>query len=195
MGTRVPPHYPALTPPGQVWLYSNAGLSLAAYVAQSVTATPFPLLMQELLFAPLGMAHTTFDPLVALTYPCALGHTRRADGGWEVDHQFVQNTAWDPAGGALSCVHDLAQVALLYLRRGMSGTQRLLTAETIQLMHTPQVKTWTRDEGGYGLTWATIEYNGHALVRHNGGGVSSYQSVFILAPREDAGVVCWPMAG
>jgi CubicO group peptidase (beta-lactamase class C family) len=183
------PRYPALTPPGQVWLYSNTGLSLAAYVALSVTATPFPLLMQELLFAPLGMEHTTFDPLVALTYPCALGHTRRADGGWEVDHQFVQNTAWDPAGGALSCVHDLAQVALMYLRHDMGSKQHLLTDETIQLMQTPQVKTWTRDEGGYGLTWATTEYKGHALVRHTGGGVSSYQSVFVLAPTEDVGVV------
>jgi CubicO group peptidase (beta-lactamase class C family) len=183
------PRYPALTPPGQVWLYSNAGLSLTAYVAQSVTATPFQLLMHELLFAPLGMEHTTFDPLVALTYPCALGHTRRADGGWEVDHQFAQNTAWDPAGGALSCVHDLAQVALLYLRHGMSGRKRLLAAETIQLMQTPQVKTWTRDEGGYGLTWATAEYKGHALARHNGGGVSSYQSVFVLAPTQDVGLV------
>jgi CubicO group peptidase (beta-lactamase class C family) len=183
------PRYPALTPPGQVWLYSNAGLSLAAYVAQSVTGTPFPLLMQELLFAPLGMEHTTFDPLVALTYPCALGHTRRADGGWEVDHQFVQNTAWDPAGGALSCVQDLAQIALLYLRHGVGSKQRLLTAETIQLMQTPQVKTWTRDEGAYGLTWATTEYKGHALARHNGGGVSSYQSVFVLAPSENVGVV------
>jgi CubicO group peptidase (beta-lactamase class C family) len=183
------PRYPALTPPGQVWLYSNTGLSLAAYVAQSVTTTPFALLMHDLLFAPLGMEHTTFDPLVALTYPCALGHTRRADGGWEVDHQFVHNTAWDPAGGALSCVQDLAQVALLHLHHGMSGKQHLLAAETIQLMQTPQVKCWTRDEGGYGLTWATVQYKGHALVRHNGGGVSSYQSVFVLAPAMNTGVV------
>jgi CubicO group peptidase (beta-lactamase class C family) len=183
------PSYPVLTPPGQVWLYSNAGLSLAAYVAQSVTATPFAQLMQELLFAPLGMEHTTFDPLVALTYPCAQGHTRRPDGGWEVDHQFVQNTAWDPAGGALSCVQDLAQVALMYLHHGTVGNQRLLSPETIALMQTPQVKYWTRDEEGYGLTWATYEYKGQALVRHNGGGVSSFQSVFILAPTQDAGLV------
>jgi hypothetical protein len=158
-------------------------------VAQRVTATPFPLLMRDLLFAPLGMDHTTFDPLVALTYPCALGHKRRADGGWEVGHQFVQNTAWDPAGGALSCVHDLAQVALLYLHHGMRGKQRLLAAETIQLMQTPHVKCWTRDEGGYGLTWATAEYKGHTLARHNGGGVSSYQSVFVLVPTENAGLM------
>ena len=183
------PSYPVLTPPGQVWLYSNAGLSLAAYVAQCVTATPFPHLMQEQLFAPLGMEHTTFDPLVALTYPCAQGHTRRPDGGWMVDHQFVQNTAWDPAGGALSCVQDLAQVALLYLHHGTVGNQRLLSAETIALMQTPQVKYWTRDEEGYGLTWATFEYKGQALVRHNGGGVSSFQSIFILAPTQNAGLV------
>jgi CubicO group peptidase (beta-lactamase class C family) len=183
------PRYPVLTPPGQVWLYSNSGLSLAAYVAQSVTETPFAHLMDELLFAPLDMDHTTFDPLVALTYPCAQGHRRSPDGAWEVDHQFVQNTAWDPAGGALSCVQDLSQVALLYLRHGALGAQRLLSAETIALMQTPHVKSWTRDEDGYGLTWATYEHKGQTLVRHNGGGVSSFQSVFILAPTQDMGLV------
>ncbi len=183
------PSYPVLTPPGKVWLYSNTGLCLAAYVVQVVTATPFAALMQDLLFGPLGMEHTTFDPLVALTYPCAQGHNRRLDGGWEVDHQFVHNTAWDPAGGALSCVQDLAQVALLYLQQGTWAEQRLLSAETIVLMQTPHVKCWTRDEGGYGLTWATGQYKGHTLVRHNGGGVSSFQSVFILAPAQGSAVV------
>ena len=183
------PRYPVLTPPGRVWLYSNTGLSLAAYIAQTVTATPFPHLMQDQLFTPLGMEHTTFDPLAALTYPCAQGHRRLSDGGWEVEHQFVQNIAWDPAGGTLSCVQDLSQVALLYLHHGTVGSQRLLFAETIALMQTPQVKYWTRDEEGYGLTWATYEYKGQALVRHNGGGVSSFQSVFILSPTQHAGLV------
>jgi CubicO group peptidase (beta-lactamase class C family) len=183
------PKYPALTPPSRIWLYSNAGLSLAAYVAQTVTATPFARLMDELLFAPLDMDHTTFDPLVALTYPCAQGHQRRPDGAWEVDHQVIQNTAWDPAGGALSRVQDLSRVALLYLRHGALDTRPLLSSETIALMQTPLVKSWTRDEEGYGLTWATYEYKGHTLVRHNGGGVSSFQSVFILAPAQDAGLV------
>jgi CubicO group peptidase (beta-lactamase class C family) len=174
------PRYPVLTPPDRVWLYSNAGLCLAAYIAQVVTSTPFASLMWELL--------TTFDPLVALTYPCAQGHFRQNED-WIVDHQFVQNTALDPAFGALSCVQDLAQVALLYLQNGMYRDQRLLSPDTIQLMHSPQVRCWTRDEGGYGLTWATAMYRGCPLLRHNGGGVSSFQSVFILAPSEGSALL------
>ena len=88
-----------------------------------------------------------------------------------------------------SCSEDLAQVALMYLHDGTVGTERLLSAETIALMQAPQVKYWTRDEEGYGLTWATFEYKSQALVRHNGGGVSSFQSVFILAPTQNAGLV------
>jgi CubicO group peptidase (beta-lactamase class C family) len=182
------PSYPVLTPPGQVWLYSNAGLCLAACIGQVVTATPFPSLMQELLFEPLEMSHTTFDPLVALTFPCAQGHFRRNEE-WVVDHQFVQNTAWDPAGGALSCVQDLTQVALLYLHNGTYRNQRLLSPDTVQLMQSPQVRYWTRDEGGYGLTWATSLYRGCPLVRHNGGGVSSFQSVFILVPSQECALL------
>jgi CubicO group peptidase (beta-lactamase class C family) len=182
------PSYPVLTPPGRVWLYSNTGLCLAAYIAQVVTATPFTGLMQELLFDPVNMSHTTFDPLVALTHHCALGHSRQ-DEDWVVDHQFVQNTAWDPAGGALSCVQDLVQVTQLYLQNGTYQNQQLLSPETIELMHSPLVRCWTLDEGGYGLAWATSLYKGCPLVRHNGGGVSSFQSVFILAPSQASALV------
>jgi CubicO group peptidase (beta-lactamase class C family) len=49
----------------------------------------------------------------------------------------------------LSCAQDLAQVALMYLHHGTLGNQRLLSAETIALMQTPQIKCWTQFVGSY----------------------------------------------
>jgi CubicO group peptidase (beta-lactamase class C family) len=193
------PNYPIVVPLGQAWLYSNTGISLAAYIAQVMTSTPFWDLMQELVFDPLDMKRTTFDPLVAMTYPLALGHRRGNDGVWEVEHRFIQNTCWDPAGGAISTVHDLAHVALMFLAFGQYRHEQILSAESIRLMQTPQVKLWTLGEERYGLTLATERYKGLALVRHNGGGVSSYVSGFMLIPEKRAAIVLHgnggPLAG
>lgn len=193
------PTYPIVTPLGQVWLYSNAGMSLGAYIAQVVTETSFSYLMQELVFDPLEMRRTTFDPLVAMTYPLALGHRRGKNGEWEVEHHFAQNTCWDPAGGAISTVQDLAHVALMFLSNGDFGGKQILSRESIELMQTPQVKLWTLHEEGYGLTLAIEEYKGLTLVRHNGGGVSSYLSGFVFIPEREAAIVLLgnggPLAG
>ncbi|HEY7092156.1 MAG TPA: serine hydrolase domain-containing protein, partial [Ktedonobacterales bacterium] len=101
------PSYPLLLPPGVAWLYSNAGFALLAYIAEIVTGTAFRDLMTELVFEPLGMRRTTFDPLVAMTYPMAQSHVADSDGRLHVEHRFIQNTAIDAAGGLWSTVDDL----------------------------------------------------------------------------------------
>lgn len=183
------PAYPLLVSPGKVWLYSNAGMMLAAYIAQTVTGAPYRELMDTLVFAPLEMRRTTFDPLVALTYPCAQALQKGSDGSLEVVHTFAQNTAWDPAGGAMSCVSDMGRLALMYLGGGHYRHQQLLQPETIQMMQAPVVHTFTQQDEGYGLAFATEQYKGVDLVRHNGGGVASYASYFYLAPEQQTGVI------
>ena len=183
------PTYPFLTAPDCVWLYSNSGITLAAHVAEVVTDVPFRSLMAELVFAPLRMERTTFDPLVALTYPFAQAHLRGDDGAWQVEHHFTQNTVCDPAAGALSTVGDLAQVALMFLNDGEYEGRRILSPETIRLMQTLQVRMWTLRDEGYGLTLASEMYKGLQLLRHNGGGLASYASGFYLAPERGIGVI------
>jgi CubicO group peptidase (beta-lactamase class C family) len=183
------PTYPFLIPSGRAWLYSNAGLMFAAYIAQSVTGIPYSDLMQELVFDPLEMTRTTFDPLIAMTYPFAQAHQETPDGKLEVVHAFTQNTAWDPAGGAISCVADLANLALMYLNGGSYKGRQLLQPETVQRMQTPLVSLYTLNDEGYGLTFASERYKGHSLVRHNGGGVAAYASCFYLAPENRIGVI------
>ena len=51
---------------------------MAARLIENVRAHTVSAVLQEMIFAPLGMEHTTFAPALAMTYPLALGH--RADG-------------------------------------------------------------------------------------------------------------------
>ena len=49
-----------LFPPGQVPAYSNYGVSLASYIVQRASGEPFAQYVQEHIFAPLKMTHSSF---------------------------------------------------------------------------------------------------------------------------------------
>ncbi len=183
------PSYPSLLPPGVAWLYSNAGFALLAYIAETVTGNAFRELMAELVFDLLEMHRTTFDPLVAMTYPMAQSHVIDPDGHLHLEHRFIQNTAIDASSGLWSTADDLAHVAQMYLNHGSFHGQRILSPETIREVQTPLVSLWTLRNEGYGLAFATEEYQGVSLVRHNGGGRGFYGACFYLAPGENIGVI------
>ena len=63
------------------------------------------------------MARTTFDPTVAMTYPLAQGHHLADDGILRVRRRFPHNAAQYPSAFAYSIALDLANFALLHLRR------------------------------------------------------------------------------
>ena len=58
---------PLISPVGKIWSYSNPGINLAGYIAERVTGKPYTKLIQELVFDPLDMKRSTFDPSVSNT--------------------------------------------------------------------------------------------------------------------------------
>ena len=68
------------TAPGDVVSYSNLGYTIAGYVASVLTHKPYADVMAELLFATLGMTHSTLRPIEAMTFPMAQGHTPQPGG-------------------------------------------------------------------------------------------------------------------
>jgi len=179
------PCYPLIAPPGKVYSYSNPGIDLAGYIAQVVGGKPFAELMQELVFDPLEMRRTTFDPTVAMTYPLAQAHDLRRDGTLSVQHRFAENSADYPAGFALSTALDLANFAIMHMQQGRFHGRQLLAPALIAEMHRPQVDLYTVTGTGYGLTFITDTYKGQREVRH-GGGISSFVSSLTMLP--DAGI-------
>jgi hypothetical protein len=119
----------------------------------------------------------------------AQSHVIDSDGHLQVEHRFIQNTTIDASSGLWSTVDDLAHVAQMYLNHGSFHCQRILLPETIRDMQTPLVRLWTLRNEGYGLAFATEEYRGVSLARHNGGGRGSYGACFYLAPSENIGVI------
>ena len=79
------PRLPQLTPLGEVWSYNNAGFYIAGRVLEVVGGAPYELLVQRLLFEPLGLEHSLFFTEDVMTRRFAVGpppcRRRSADGG------------------------------------------------------------------------------------------------------------------
>ena len=153
-----------------------------------MTGKLFTNLLEELIFAPLQMARTTFDPTVAMTFPLAQVHHVDAEGGLSVRHWFWDRVAGYPSGGAFSTVLDLANFAILHLCEGEFRGKQILSAASVREMQTPHAVADKTTARKYGLTFFLDDYKGLRLVEH-WGGVGSFSSRFVLAPEIDVGVI------
>lgn len=165
----------ALTPltsePGTRYAYSNAGFNVAARVIEVVTGSAYEVVLDERLLRPLGMSDTTFwpsaDQLARVVRPTAVrdGALVAAPLDQLADPLDDRMTRHPFAGGGLfSTLDDVARFARLILAGGVHDGRRLVSAESIRAMTTPEV-TVGGPEGypgdpstgatGYALGWAT----------------------------------------
>lgn len=180
------PAYPLLARPGQKWAYSNAGTHIVAHIAEVVAGKYYADLMQELIFDPLGMTRTTFDPTVAMTYPLAQSHVRDDDGLIRVEHRQPINSANNASGQAYSTVEDVARFATLHLGSGMFGGERLISSELINAMHAPQAVV--DDRRSYGLTFFITDHGSQRWIGHSGG-IAGYRTRFEMNAKAGTAVI------
>jgi CubicO group peptidase (beta-lactamase class C family) len=182
------PGRPLVASPGERFSYSNPGISLAARVAEAAAGELYADLMQRLVFEPLAMRRTTFDPTVAMTWPLAQSHALDADGDLRVEHRFADNAACYPAAFAYSTALELANFALMHLHAGRFGDAPVLAPESVAPMHAPFVSRGDEAGGWYGLTLRVDDWRGRRRVGHPGG-ISNLGCAFSLVPDHGAGVV------
>lgn len=101
--------------PGTMPAYSNYGASLAGYIVERVSGEPFNQYVQRHIFAPLGMAHSSFDqPLPMNLRPLmARGYM---PGSVEA-HPF-EVIGMAPAGAMSSTGSDMARFMIAMLNQG-----------------------------------------------------------------------------
>jgi CubicO group peptidase (beta-lactamase class C family) len=182
------PHYQFIAPPGKLYAYSNPGIRISGYIAEAVTGRPYTTLMQELVFDPLEMRRTTFDPAVAMTYPLAQSHDLDEDGNLTVQHRYADDSGGYPSGSVISTVMDLAHFAIMQMSAGLYGDQRVLAPESVAEMQKTQVDRYTTTGGGYGLALWMDEVNGIRRVGHEGS-ISTFGSHLLMAPEAGAAVI------
>lgn len=183
------PTMPLIAEPGTLWFYSNPGINVLGYLAEVVYGKPFATLMHELVFEPLAMQRTTFDPTVAMTYPFAQAHDLAKDKKTLlVQHRVADHTGYAPCGFAMSTMLDLANFALVHLNQGRFHDASFLAPELVAEMHTQHVDLLTYKSDGYGLTFRNQMYKEQRLVAHNGF-VATYSTRFWMAPEAEVAVM------
>lgn len=181
------PDYRFIAPPGLLYSYSNPGIRIAGYLAQSVSGRPYTALMQDLVFDPLEMQRTTFDPTVAMTYPLAQSHDLDDDGHLTVRHHYADDTGGYPSGSAISTVLDLTHFAIMQMNHGRFRDRQVLTPESVAEMHRIQAITYTSRGSGYGLALNVDVYKGIERLWHEGS-ISNFGARLVMMPESGTAV-------
>ena len=123
--------------PGTRVRYSGGGTTIAQLMVSEHIGKPFPEIMREVLFEPLGMKHSTYEqPLPKRRHKqAATAHPaqyRTVAGGWHVYPEMA-------AAGLWTTPSDLARAGI-ELQLALKGeTNRLLTPEQAERMLTPGI--------------------------------------------------------
>jgi CubicO group peptidase (beta-lactamase class C family) len=169
-----------LFPPGVISAYSNYGVGLASDVVQRVSGEPFEQYVQEHIFAPLGMTHSTFyqPPPKALASLPSEGYrenTTKPPVGFEIFNPVG-------AGGLSSTASDMGRFGSALLNGGELDGQRILKPETLAEMWTPQFRASEQMPPlcmGFYQTWRNdLRWIGHE------GDLIAFHSLFFVEPTQ-----------
>ncbi|WML50400.1 serine hydrolase domain-containing protein [Neobacillus sp. PS3-34] len=185
----VVPTLPILFHPGTAYSYGNHALNIAGFVAEQITNKKFAVLMQEMLFNPLEMNQTTYDPLKAMTYPLALPHDKDSNGNLAISHKFMDNTASYPSYYAFSSIEDLGKFAMMHLQEGAYANKQIISSASIKEMRSQHSKWYNLTDGGCGITFFKETKDGIDRYWHYGQYSNQYSSQFILVPEKGIAVI------
>jgi CubicO group peptidase (beta-lactamase class C family) len=179
---------PATTPPirisripGTKWEYSGNGYLVAQQLMADAAGKPFPALMNELVFAPLGMTDTSFDQPISADRAIGAASGTLANGApvagrWHVQPEMA-------AGGLWTTPTDLAKLALDVALSAHGKSHRVLSSsmandmiaphwrdDVINILGTPG----SPDQMGYGFFVGRDHRFGHI------GGNVGYQASLVM---------------
>ncbi|WP_417434841.1 serine hydrolase domain-containing protein [Hoeflea sp.] len=189
-------------PDGSPFQYSNLGYLIAGVMIEKASGTTWEQLIRERIFEPLEMQTAGLGPQA--TYgklDAPVGHRIGPDGTvtpmlWGPAADGPQVIA--PAGNAHMSVVDYAKWAGWNAGAGERGPE-LVSADTLQQLHTPKVVTPIRKNpppgtpgtGDYGFGWGFVEFDwaDKPLMTHNGSNSMNLAKIVVDLDRDLAVVV------
>src|ERR1700733_3838023 len=164
--------------PGTIPAYSNYGVGLAGYIVQRVSGQPFEQYVEQHIFVPLKMEHSTFyqPPPKLLRRLPSEGYptdTEKPPIGFEIFNPVS-------AGGVSSTAADMGRFGQALLNGGELDGHRILKPETLQAMWTPQFRSSDQMPPICMGFYETCR-NGLRWIGHEGDLVA-FHSLFMLEP-------------
>lgn len=185
----------------QNFAYCTDGFSLLGHVVDIATGMSWERHAQTHLLAPLQMNRTSFsvaDTMAAGNF--AQPHLQLLDGERVTVPWYYEDGVATPAGGANSCLADLAK----WLGAWIANTEGITpwSATQTAIMHTPQIAdagpfadhelscavTEDLTDEAYALGWYTHCYRGERIFHHTGS-IRGFRSMLALLPQRQLGFI------
>jgi CubicO group peptidase (beta-lactamase class C family) len=165
--------------PGSKWNYSGGGFTIMQQAVIDATGEPFPKVLHDIVLAPIGMTHSTYEqPLPASFHSFAAtpyrGDGKPVEGG---AHTYPEMAA----AGLWTTPTDLARYAIEVEKSLQGKSNKVLSAEMTRQMLTPGMGKW-----GLGLEIggaATNPYFSH------GGVNEGFINIFVAYEKNGEGAV------
>lgn len=181
--------------PGEKYIYSNAGFSIAGVIAEEATDTPWEDLIRKMLFEPLDMKTAGFGAMGTkdnLDQPWqhkldSLGKKKSIEPG-----RYSDNPPVIGPGGIVHCsMNDWAKFIILHLNNGTCNGKKLLTPETINQLRKPCY------DGDYAGGWKIVDrsWGGGRVFTHSGTNNKNYAVVWMAPNRNYAVLVATNQGG
>lgn len=169
--------------PGTTPAYSNYATALAGYVVQLVSGMPFEDYIDQNIFAPLGMERSTFRQPVPehLIGDLSNGYAKASTGAVPFEHISLP-----PAGSMSATAVDMAQFMLAHLKAGKAHDAKILSDETMDLMHDSK-RDIMAPLNAMRLGFYDSDMNGHHIIEH-GGDTQLFHSLLALMVDDGVGI-------
>lgn len=171
--------------PGSRFEYSNAGAAIVGAMAERIAGSPYPELVERLVFAPIG-AHVAFGNPGLAAEPQPWGHRTILGAVVEVPPAaplYTTPLAIEPAGGASPSLPDIARFLQLHLQ-GLRGQDAGLKARTIQEL---QGRSPEGTQRGGAVGWNVTRRDGVESHEHFGSS-GAYVAYATIQPSRDVAV-------
>ena len=176
--------------PGEMFSYCNSGFCALGAIVDRLRSSTWEGTMRERLIAPLGLTRMSLFPEEAILFRASAGHLRRP--GAEAD---TVAPVWSmprsnaPAGSTpTASARDLVRFAGMLMAGGVgdNGT-RVLSADAIAAMLTPQTTVPSVRPERRGLGTMLFDWNGTGVYGHDGR-TAGHQSSLRIVPDHDLAI-------
>src|SRR6476661_3229267 len=162
--------------PGTTPAYSNYGASLAGYIVERVSGRPFNDYVNENIFKPLGMTHSSFTQPLPAELKGLMSNGYRLGSGKPKPFEIVEEP---PAGGLAATAADMSRFMIAHLQNGKFENAQILRPETASQMHSRQFGL-SPALNGMCLGFYEESRNGKRIIGHGGDTIYFHSDLHLM---------------
>jgi len=176
-------------PVGTAFEYSNVNYNLLGLIIETTSGESYSNYIHNHIFKPLEMNHSHTSKTDAKRDGLAVGHQSWFGFPIPVPDLPIAESSL-PSGQLISSAEDMARYLQMFLNKGKSGTDLILSPQGIDALQSPAVETKMMDNsiGWYGMGWYIEQQEQEKIISHSGL-VPDFYAYMALLPEQNKGVI------